>query len=160
VTARPLAVFDIDGVVADVRHRLRYVEGPRRDWDAFFAAAKDDPPLAEGLARLAELAAGHDIAFLTGRPERNRRLTERWLHRHGIGGYPLHMRGDDDRRPARQLKRAALARIAPAARIAVVVDDDPAVCAELRAAGYRVEQASWMPRTKALEDAQERAGRT
>ena len=37
MTSRPLAVFDIDGVLADVRHRLRHVEGPRKQWDAFFA---------------------------------------------------------------------------------------------------------------------------
>jgi phosphoglycolate phosphatase-like HAD superfamily hydrolase len=157
VSGRPLAVFDIDGVVADVRHRLRHVQGRRRDWEAFFAAATDDPPLAEGLARIAELSADHDIAFLTGRPERYRRLTARWLDRHGIGGHPLHMRPDHDRSPARQLKRAALAMLGA---VAVVVDDDPAVCETLRAAGYRVEQATWMTRTKTLDDAQERAGRT
>jgi hypothetical protein len=27
--ARPLAVVDLDGVVADVRHRLRHLEGRR-----------------------------------------------------------------------------------------------------------------------------------
>ena len=36
---RPLAVFDLDGTLADVRHRLHHIEGRRRDWDAFFSAA-------------------------------------------------------------------------------------------------------------------------
>jgi hypothetical protein len=45
---RPLAVFDIDGVLADVRHRLHLVEGRPKDWDGFFAAAADDPPLTRG----------------------------------------------------------------------------------------------------------------
>ena len=38
---RPLAVVDIDGVVADVRHRLHYIEGKPRQWDRFFSAATD-----------------------------------------------------------------------------------------------------------------------
>lgn len=33
---KPLAVFDIDGVLADVRHRLPHVQGRPKDWDAFF----------------------------------------------------------------------------------------------------------------------------
>ena len=47
---RPLAVVDIDGVVADVRHRLHFIEGRPRQWDRFFAAAGDDPPQPEGVA--------------------------------------------------------------------------------------------------------------
>ena len=48
--ARPLAVFDIDGVLADVSHRLPFVARRPKDWDAFFAAAVDDPPFAQGVA--------------------------------------------------------------------------------------------------------------
>ena len=36
---RPLAIVDLDGVVADVRHRLHHLEGRRKDWGRFFAAA-------------------------------------------------------------------------------------------------------------------------
>ena len=48
--ARGLAVFDVDGVLADVGHRLRHLEGGRKDWGAFFAAAEKDPPLPVGLS--------------------------------------------------------------------------------------------------------------
>ena len=51
-----LAVFDIDGVVADVRHRLHHLER-HRSWHAFFAAAADDPLLPEGARLVADLAA-------------------------------------------------------------------------------------------------------
>ena len=54
---RPLAVVDIDGVVADVRHRLHFIEGTPRQWDRFFAAADEDPPLPEGVALVTKLAA-------------------------------------------------------------------------------------------------------
>ena len=77
--SRPLAVFDVDGVLADVGHRVHHLEGGRNDWRAFFAAAKDDPPLETGLALAHELATEHDLAYLTGRPEGLRRVTRRWL---------------------------------------------------------------------------------
>jgi hypothetical protein len=153
-------VFDIDGVVADVRHRLPFLDRRPKDWEGFFGAAKDDKPLPDGLRRFAELAAVHDVAFLTGRPERLRPATAAWLERVGLGGHALHMRGNDDHRPARLLKRRALDRLARTSTIAVVVDDDPAVCAALAAAGYTVERADWMERTDTLFAAQEREGRT
>lgn len=53
---RPLAVFDVDGVLAEVRHRLPHLEGRPKDWDAFFAAAQADPPLTEGVALAVEAA--------------------------------------------------------------------------------------------------------
>ncbi len=41
-----VAVFDIDGVLADVRHRLHHVAARPKDWDAFFGAAPQDPHCA------------------------------------------------------------------------------------------------------------------
>ena len=159
-TGRPLAVIDIDGVVADVRHRLRFVEGAPKDWDAFFAAATDDPALEVGVARVAGLAAEHDIVFVTGRPERCRRDTEAWLTRAGIGGWPVVMRRNGDRRPARQTKLHEIRTLARTAAVALVVDDDPDVCATLTEAGFTVERAEWMARPKSLHEAQEGQGRT
>ena len=98
---RPLAVFDVDGVLADVGHRVHHLEGGRHDWRAFFAAAKDDPPLETGLALAHELATEHDLAYLTGRPEGLRRVTRRWLTGHGLPDGPLVMRPSGDYRPAR-----------------------------------------------------------
>ena len=51
------AVVDIDGVVADVRHRLAFLDRRPKDWDGFFDAAVEDPLLPEGAAVVAELAA-------------------------------------------------------------------------------------------------------
>ena len=157
---QPIAVIDIDGVVADVRHRLRFVESTPKDWDRFFAAATDDAPLDAGINRVTQLAADHQIIFVTGRPERCRRDTEKWLTDAGIGGWPVVMRSNNDRRPARQTKLAEIRKLASTAPIAVVVDDDPQVCAALSAAGFPVEHAQWMVRADSLQRAQEKDGRT
>ena len=70
--SRPLAVIDLDGVLADVRHRLHHISGGTKNWAAFFAGVGDDDVLAEGRAVVDRLAADHEIVYLTGRPERTR----------------------------------------------------------------------------------------
>jgi len=160
-----VVVLDIDGVVADVRHRLRHVEKRPKDWVAFFAAMDDDALLEQGRAvALEAVAAGHAIVYLTGRNEGYRTVTHDWLLRHGLPDGPLVMRGEDDRRPARQFKPGALARIARAAEVVEVVDDDDAVVRALRDAGWNVRHATWMTSDVAAQqtlfEAQEVEGRS
>lgn len=157
---RPLAVIDLDGVVADVRHRLHHVEGHPRNWAAFFAGIPHDPALEEGVALVRELATRCDVVYLTGRPERTRPETLAWLARHDLPQGRLVMRREQDRRPARIAKLGLLARIAAGRAVETVVDDDPAVCAALAAAGWPVLQADFVERARALDAAQERLGRT
>src|SRR4051812_42108522 len=132
VDERPVAVIDLDGVVADVRHRLHHLESRPRDWDAFFAGIPADPALPEGLAVVDRLAPDHELVYLTGRPERTRADTQAWLRHHGLPQGRLIMRSERDRRPARVTKPALLRRLADGRQVAVVVDDDPEVCAALR----------------------------
>ena len=134
-------------MVADVRHRLGHLDGRRKDWDAFFAAAGDHPPHPEGLAIVATLAAEHEIVYVTGRPEQLRSVTERWLDAHGIGGHTLLMRGAGDRRPAPQTKLGIVRRLAAERHVAVVVDDDETVLATMRRAGFDVFAATWEQRS-------------
>lgn len=156
----PIAVVDIDGVVADVRHRLHHVETRPKRWDAFFRGAADDPPLAEGLAVVRRLAADHEVVYLSGRPEWLRATTTAWLEQHGLPVDRMVLRGGADRRPARLFKAEAVRRLARGRRVAVVVDDDLAVCRALAADGWPVLVADWVPRPEALDVAQEREGRT
>ncbi len=166
---RGLAVFDVDGVLADVAHRLHHLEGGRKDWGAFFAAAERDPPLPVGLALATELAVEHDLAYLTGRPEHLRRVTQRWLARHELPAGPLWMRPARDFRPARVMKLDALGRLGAGRAVEIVVDDDSDVVDSLREAGYAVLHADWAgparggrpaPRQGTLYEAQETEGRT
>jgi phosphoglycolate phosphatase-like HAD superfamily hydrolase len=159
-STRPLAVFDIDGVLADVRHRLHHLEARPQRWERFFQAADRDPVLVEGAERLRAALVDHDVMYLTGRPERTRRLTERWLARHDLPTGPLVMREDDDYRPARYLKRDVLRTLAEHREIASVLDDDPAVVRMLTKDGWPVELATWLPHSSTMHRAQDKAGRT
>ncbi len=161
---RPVAVVDIDGVVADVRHRLHHLSARPKRWDAFFRAADDDAAHPEGLEVVATLAADHEIVYVTGRPEHLRRATEAWLMRHGIGGHRLVMRRTNDRRPAAVMKLQAVRHLAGERTVAVIVDDDQAVLDAYAKAGFTTFPATWEARlldeARALADAQERQGRT
>jgi hypothetical protein len=165
-----LAVFDIDGVLADVAHRRHHLTGPRRSWDAFFAAAGDDPALGVGVAlALRAHAGGHDVVYLSGRPERLRRDTERWLGRHGLPYGDVLLRPDADYSPAARLKLAGLRRLTRRDDIGLFVDDDAWVVDAVRTArpplvAGRVVLADWQPGgprvRRSLHQAQERLGRT
>ena len=156
----PLAVFDIDGVLADVAHRLHHIEGRSKDWKAFFDAAPQDPPLAEGVALAREAAKDCEVVYVTGRPEQCRRDTVTWLGEQDLPEGRLVMRGPRDRRPARLAKPELLRALAHERVVAVVVDDDLEVCDAYEAAGWTVLRATWAARSAALEQAQEEAGRT
>lgn len=157
---RSLAVFDLDGTLSDIRHRLHHLDAAPKDWDAFFRAADADPPLVPGVALALEWAERCDLGYVTGRPERCRAATERWLAAQGLPTGTLWMRDDTDRRPARVTKPRLLRRLARQRTVEVVVDDDPLVCAAYRQAGFRVVRADWMPSAETLEQAQEESGRT
>jgi hypothetical protein len=154
-----LAVFDIDGVVADVRHRLHYLESRPKDWGGFFGAAGDDATLTEGLALVDDLRQRHDITWLTGRPEWLRVTTRDWLDTNGLPPGELFMRPNHDRRPARLFKLDMLRRLA-GRDIAAFIDDDAEVVDAARSAGYPAALADWAARTPTLRDAQDRLGRT
>jgi phosphoglycolate phosphatase-like HAD superfamily hydrolase len=160
----PLAIVDLDGVVADVRHRLHHVQGRRKDWAAFFAAASDDPAHPEGLAVVETLARDHEVVFLTGRPSHLHEDTVRWLELHGLGGRRVVMRPNGDRRPAAVAKLDMLAAVAAGRTVGIVVDDDAAVLEAVRRAGHPTFAADWEARDAAAEQAitaaQELDGRT
>lgn len=162
--AAPLcAVIDIDGVVADLTHRLHYLEsrpGRRPDWDAFFAAVGADDLLEKGAAAVHALADDVSVIWLTGRPERCRELTRTWLANQGLPAGELQMRSDRDRRPARVFKLGRVRRIAQRCRIVAILDDDPAVVEALKSQGWPVFLVEAQPRPEQLDTAQQTEGRT
>ncbi|MFI2372768.1 hypothetical protein [Streptomyces sp. NPDC018833] len=160
--SRPLAVFDLDGTLSDAGHRQYLLERRPRDWDAFFAAAPQDPPLPEGVRMCLEAAVECEVLYLTGRPERCRADTLDWIAAQALPEGRLFMRRNDDRRPARRTKLDILRRLGRDREVRLLVDDDELVCDDAERAGFRVVRARWGARStsEAMKDAQEREGRT
>lgn len=144
--AAALIVFDIDGVLADVRHRLHYLAMRPKNWEGFFAAAKHDELLEVGAEFATRVAATHEIVYLTGRPERIRAATQTWLDDHQLPAGRLVMRADGDRRGSAVVKLHELRRLRRESTVELLVDDDPSVIDAARAAGFAVQLANWMPR--------------
>ncbi|MEU5403542.1 hypothetical protein ABZ348_30110 [Streptomyces sp. NPDC005963] len=159
---RPLAIFDLDGTLADSAHRQHFLERAPRDWDAFFAAAPDDPPLDEGVRLCLAAAEECEVVYLTGRPDRCREDTVVWLAAQGLPTGAVHMRRNGDRRPARTTKLEVLTRLGRRREVRMLVDDDVLVCIAARRAGFRVVPVTWAPGATgdAMRQAQGEQGRT
>jgi hypothetical protein len=155
-----LAVVDLDGVLADVRHRLPHLERRPRDWKRFFALAPRDPVLPRGREVVEALAAQYPVLYLSGRPESCRADTVAWLRSHRLPEGEVRLRPLREQRPSRVFKLEQLHLIAQRHRIAVLVDDDPLVIRDALAAGFDVLPADWMPTSPVLLEAQETDGRT
>jgi hypothetical protein len=146
-----MIVFDIDGVVADARHRLHLIHQNARDYDLFYKRVVDDLVLEPGRKLYKEWEPTHEILWLSGRPERTRQDTGRWLQANGMGSSlvvpfknHLILRADDDFRPPAALKLERIRWAEEAGcKIELVVDDNPRVCDTLDRAGYAVLQPWW-----------------
>ena len=98
-------ICDIDGTIANNDHRQHFLEG-KKDWDGFFSSLSEDKPIFEIINEINNLNfKGHKITFLTGRPEKYRGETKKWLNLFFSFEYSLIMRKDNDRRNKLQIKR-------------------------------------------------------
>lgn len=133
-------IVDIDGTLSDAawREGLRDGEG---GWDAFHAAAGEDKAFAAMREFVdAFSASGHIVVAITGRNEKFRALTNDWLEENGFIVDTLLMRGNDDFRPAGDMKVAmAIEHFGSVANmraeVILAVDDTAAVLDAFRAHG-------------------------
>lgn len=96
-TMKDCIVFDIDGTLANLKHRRHFISGAKKNYDAFFDAMEDDTPIAS-VCTLAEMLGMLDmhsrhadfetdtvdfaVFICSGRPDSHRRQTEDWLVKH------------------------------------------------------------------------------
>ncbi len=130
-------LVDVDGTLADVRHRLHHIrDEKRKNWKAFFEAMDRDTAIVPIIEWVRSLAQEHEIVIITGRPEHYRARTIAWLKKNEIPFHDLFMRRDGDRRPDYEMKEEALRRW-PKERIKLVIEDRPPVCDMWRKHGVR-----------------------
>jgi beta-phosphoglucomutase-like phosphatase (HAD superfamily) len=136
--AKPIVIVDMDGTLADVRHRLHYIKGPgKKDWKRFFQAQVHDRPFSAIAQRIRALAGDHEVVIVTGRPEEYRSGTEAWLRKFRIPFSCIYMRPAGDHRPDYVVKGEILKKIGPE-RVALAFEDRQPVCEVYRHAGVRV----------------------
>lgn len=92
-------IVDIDGTIADLRHRQHFVHTKPSNWKAFEAGIPFDAPHQHVIDLVNTLYdAGWRIVLCSGRGEQSRFDTETWLFRHGVKYHRLFMRAKDDYR--------------------------------------------------------------
>lgn len=52
-------IFDIDGTIADLSHRLPHIQKEPKDWDAFFGCVADDAPMLNFASKSTEPNKGN-----------------------------------------------------------------------------------------------------
>jgi phosphoglycolate phosphatase-like HAD superfamily hydrolase len=149
---RPLYIFDLDGTLADIRHRRHFVERDRKDWRSFFAACVDDEPIPQAIETLRCLhRGGAEIWVWSGRSDEVREETVRWLKRHRIWRClpwfvpeKFRMRKAGDHQPDDKLKSIWLSEIEPTEydRLTAIFDDRKRVVDMWRSAGVPCYQVA------------------
>lgn len=135
---KPIVVVDMDGTLADVRHRLHFIKEPgKKDWKRFFEGQVDDKPFPAIVQRVRALARDHEIVIVTGRPEQYRGGTETWLKKFNIPVSRIYMRPPGDHRPDYIVKGEILRKLGPE-RVSIAFEDRRPVCEVYRRAGVRV----------------------
>ena len=129
---RPLYVFDLDGTLCNIEHRLHFLEA--KEWMSFYKECLyDDPVKAVINIMIAIDSSGGEIWILTGRSEIVREETIDWLHKNTMFSgaelrrYPhtLIMRKDGDHTDDHVLKERWLhgLSVEDRARLVCVFED-------------------------------------
>lgn len=139
---KKVIVFDVDGTLADIEHRMHWIDNKPKNWNAFFSVQHEDPPHEEivWLAKRLNDADTH-ILICSGRSNKFRKVTEDWLLEQGISFDEVFMRKIDDFRPDSIVKVELLAEIREKyGEPYLWVDDRKTVVEAIRNAGVRVLQ--------------------
>ena len=108
------AIFDLDGTIADVRHRLHLIKGGglvQPNWPAFFDACKDDTPI-EYVVRLNHILFRNLVVFIASvRPDSHREVTVQCLAKWKVRYHHLMMRKAKDYRDDTEVKKEMLDKI-------------------------------------------------
>jgi len=108
-------IFDIDGTLANIDHRLHLIQGETKNWKEFFLACVDDTPIESMFDTMAaHHNAGHNVILLTGRSMIVECQTRHWVSfairrfakdETAIYVPDLYLRDKDDFRPDHEIKR-------------------------------------------------------
>jgi len=137
---KSFVICDLDGTLADITHRLHYVkvpDGQKKDWNTFFENVYYDAVRWDVVKLLKEyVCQGHPFILVSGRSERCRADTEKWLFEKIYDSLEwlnldkhvtLIMRQNHDKRDDDILKTDIYNKYLKHYPIEVVIDDRPRV---------------------------------
>jgi FMN phosphatase YigB (HAD superfamily) len=137
-------IVDLDGTLADITHRRKFVEGQKKDWKNFNRNIIADE--INGWCReiIRRMIHDHHVLLVSGRTDELRQETLEWLKKHDVPFTELMMRKHNDHRDDTVVKREIYeGRIRPSFDVLFVIDDRAKVVRMWREAGLICLQCDW-----------------
>jgi len=132
---KDIIVFDIDGTLSIVGDRLKYIKGEEKDWDSFYNFCYEDAPNLPIVDLCRTLSVTNHIVYATGRIERVRDITLKWLEENNLpcNTDQLFMRDNNDGREDDEVKPELIATVIDSVKM--VFEDRSSVVAKWREMG-------------------------
>lgn len=134
-------LVDLDGTLADISHRLHFVQKEPKDWKSFFEAIPGDSVRKEVIDMIDPYTKTHNIIIVSARPETYRDETVSWLYNNYLNELPFEtviMRSEGDRREDSEVKKDILNKYFDKENIECVFDDRPRVIRMWQEQGLKV----------------------
>jgi len=97
-------IVDLDGTLADIRVRLKHLEGKKKDWKSFNKNIETDDLHEWCREIMKRFAHDHKIIIVSGRTDELKDETEAWLKKYDVPYHNLFMRKAHDMRPDNIIK--------------------------------------------------------
>lgn len=146
---RALYIFDLDGTLRNLQHRLHHLQSLPKNYEAFHGECVNDTEiapvceLARFLGWVTDFKFGtNDIWIWTGAAESSRAANEQWLNGKQITYSDLRMRPEGDHTKDHLLKQKWLHTMSPEdrKRLVMVFEDRQRVVVMWRANGVTCAQ--------------------
>lgn len=137
-------IVDLDGTLANISHRRKFVEGKKKDWKNFNKNIIDDEINHWCREIVRRMVHDHHILLVSGRTDELRLETQDWLKKHEVPYTELMMRKSKDHRDDSVVKREIYdEKIKPFYDVFFVIDDRAKVVRMWREAGLVCLQCDW-----------------
>jgi uncharacterized HAD superfamily protein len=136
-------IVDLDGTLADIRIRLKHLQGAKKDWKSFNKTIETDELHEWCREILLRFCVDHRIIVVSGRTDELKSQTEKWLKRFEVPFDHLFMRSKHDFRSDNIIKLEIYEQhIRDKFDILFVLDDRQKVVDMWRAQGLVVLQCA------------------
>ena len=136
-------IFDLDGTLANIDHRLHFINQAPKDWHGFSKTCSADSPKQAVIQTAKALHQfGHPLWILSGRSASVERETRAWLKQYGIPYNKLLMRPINNFIPDHELKRLWISEYHLKSRTLCTYDDRQKVVDMWREEGFECFQVA------------------
>lgn len=139
----PALIVDLDGTLADIRVRLRHLQGKKNDWGSFNKSIETDKIHDWCREIIKRFSHDHKIIIVSGRVDDLKQQTIEWLDKYEIPYDYIFMRKGNDFRKDNIIKREIFEKnIKNKFDILFVLDDRQQVVDMWRSEGLVVLQCA------------------